>query len=76
MGKVKAVTVFSWVEEKEIRVWHVVLTANNKLIHKIFFDIDPREIFISRADDKREIVFIKVRVRLYTVLEPVLLFLF
>ena len=47
VGKIKAVTVFSWVEEEEICVWHMVLTTINKLIHKIFFYIDPREIFFT-----------------------------
>ena len=47
MREIKAVAVFSWVEEEEICVWHMVLATINKLIRKIFFYIDPREKFFT-----------------------------
>ena len=39
--KDKAVSIFSWVKEEDVRILHVAYATVNELIDKIFLHIDP-----------------------------------
>ena len=56
----KAVSIFSPVKEKNVRILHVAYTTVNEFIDKIFFYVDPWKKFVSRADNKREMFLVKV----------------
>ena len=57
----KTVSIFSLVKEENVWILHVVYTTVNEFIDKIFFYVDPWKKFVSRADHKREMLLIEVR---------------
>ena len=71
----KTVSIFSLVKEENVWILHVVYTTVNEFIDKIFFYVDPWKKFVPRADHKREMLLIEVRMRFDADLILVLLLL-